>query len=93
MRTIRVYVTEEDIKNNQSCQGQRCPIHAAIQRLIPSIPVHVTAAQVLRLTGFTNSLSTSRHFGDLPASAQLFISKFDGHKDVEPFEFEMEVDL
>lgn len=84
---MRVNVTQEHIDKGarMSCDG--CPIALALKEAgLPD--VEVFANRVSR-NAFTSDLET----WELPTNARAFIQSFDNYRIVEPFHFDIEVQL
>lgn len=83
-------ITTEDIKKGRtgSCSG--CPIALSAKRHFPTLVCEVTSDELyFALPGG----GTAGKYFRLPHAAELFIWAFDRQKPVEPFDFEMEINL
>ena len=77
---MKIEVTQQDISEGTPGVCMECPIALAVQRATGDKDASVTP-QIVWVGGT---------FYVLPVTAREFIRKFDGRKDVAPFEFEME---
>lgn len=84
--TMRICVTEDDIKSGRPRSSRCCPIALSLKRLG---------------LGLENSIAVGRYYVEvgagtllpLPPTATRFIRDFDTGKQVAPFEFEFELEF
>lgn len=78
-----IIVTQDDIDNGADCSACNCPIARAIQR-IPGCE-----GALIRSKFWQKASGEPAH--PLPSEAVEFISDFDDHRQVLPFEFEIDI--
>jgi hypothetical protein len=83
MKTIKV--TQEDINKGCVKDASNCPIALAIRREFPEDD-HVTV-DTWRIRVYDGSGRYTTH--NTPMIAKIFITRFDSHLHVEPFEFDL----
>jgi hypothetical protein len=79
---MKITVTAEDIKNGKPDMPEFCPIALAVKRAGLCEHPYVISTYIDCEDGT---------FYDLPHNASEFITMFDAHKTVQPFEFDIEV--
>lgn len=87
-----IEVTQEDI--NCGCKGLSCdcPISIATNKKIQSLG-YKTYGTLTTLGSIYIYMMDKRHSFDLPIVAAKFVRDFDSDKDVEPFSFEIPLEL
>lgn len=84
---MRIDVTAEDIANGVPRSCDSCPVALAISRVAGKGVINV---------GTTSFRFYTDHYpltigGSFPEKVSKFILRFDGHKKVQPFSFELEM--
>lgn len=87
--TIRVEVTEEDIREGERDNCRSCPIALALQRALPPDVELVTVGRYYARWAFDESKFALWFAATLPLQAKRFIALFDDGMAVEPFAFEL----
>ena len=85
---MKIRVTREDIDNGEAGDCDRCPVALALLRHTNADEVTVGNCGV---DIFHDSGLVVDYGVDLPEVARDFIKKFDTGRDVEPFEFEVDI--
>jgi hypothetical protein len=87
-RRVRVRVEWLDIEAGRRKNCVSCPLALAIHRAA-GLPVYVAAEDVGECTGDPGDLGM--RLGTLPARARRFVKNFDAGRDVQPFEFTLQI--
>ena len=83
MKSLKIKVTEEDIKNGNRCNNESCAIAQAIKRTIPDAKVYVGFDSV-----YIDGSTTGKCYWYITSiRARSFINKFDSRKTVKPTNF------
>ena len=84
MKSLKIKVTEEDIKNGNRRDNESCAIAQAIKRTIPD----ATQFSVGRDTVYIHDSATGKYRWYITSiRAKRFINKFDSGKTVKPSNF------
>ncbi len=88
MATVKVEVTEDDVKHGKQLDCLECPVARAVSRLF-NRPMHVGLFHVY-------DERTSQYIGNLSLSAQEFIADFDDvltKENAKPLSFDLELTI
>lgn len=89
-RTVRVEVTDRDIRLGMSANCWSCPIAQALNRAALDLQFQVMGSYAAY---WKRGEPVVRRLLWLPPEAEQFICDFDAHRPVQPFAFETELVL
>lgn len=89
-KTLKVKVQEYHIENGKRESATCCPIALAVTALLPAFHV---AEVTLTTVDVRNRRAELKCMVPLPDHAIRWIERFDSKRPVEPFGFELEIDL
>ncbi len=85
---MQICVTQEDIRSGRPLKPCLCPVAKAIQRMLgPKYYVSVSD----RITIRQHVGSQVKWYRPFSMNVKNFVTKFDGSKHVEPFDFEIDI--
>lgn len=87
MRTIRIEVTAEDIREGKPKMCSECPVARAISRAFGGAVFAVASNRTFGMHSF--ALSGPYRIARLPKHVESFVRQFDCGESVSPFSFDL----